>query len=191
MSKSIKQQGEVARFRQDIQSQLRARVREAIEVVLEEELAEALGCGSYERCGERLGYRNGKERRRITTAYGLKELEIPRGRLVTEKGRSREFHSQILVRYQRRTGEVDEAILGAYLAGANSPADQASTGSLAGRGTPVEKLSLSGGVSPERAFCPLERARSVNRALRDPVSGWFSHGESVYFPCFIVVAQQT
>ncbi len=120
MEKSTKQEAEVARFRQDIRFLLRTRVREAIEITLEEELAEALGCGPYERSGERLGYRNGKQQRTITTAYGPKDLEIPRGRLVSEDGTSEEFRSQIVPRYQRRSREVDEAILGAYLAGANS-----------------------------------------------------------------------
>ena len=120
MDKSTKQEAEAARFRQDIRSLLRLRVREAIEITLEEELAEALGCGRYERSGERRGYRNGKQRRLITTAYGPKELEIPRGRVVLEDGTSTEFRSAIVPRYQRRSREVDEAILGAYLAGANS-----------------------------------------------------------------------
>ena len=120
MEKSTKYEAEAARFRQDIRSLLQTRVREAIEITLEEELAEALGCGRYERSGERLGYRNGKHRRRITTAYGPKDLEIPRGRLVSEDGTSEEFRSQIVPRYARRSREVDEAILGAYLAGANS-----------------------------------------------------------------------
>ncbi len=120
MEKSTKQEAEAARFRQDIRSLLHTRVREAIEITLEEELAEALGCGPYERSGERLGYRNGKQQRTITTAYGPKDLEIPRGRLVSEDGTSKEFRSQIVPRYQRRSREVDEAILGAYLAGANS-----------------------------------------------------------------------
>jgi len=120
MEKNTKPEIEAARFRQDIRSLLHTRVREAIEITLEEELAEALGCGRYERSGERLGYRNGKQRRTITTAYGLKDLEIPRGRLVSEDGTSQEFRSQIVPRYQRRSREVDEAILGAYLAGANS-----------------------------------------------------------------------
>ena len=37
-----------------------------------------------------------------------------------EAGRSREFRSQVIPRYARRTRQVDEAILGAYLAGANT-----------------------------------------------------------------------
>ena len=120
MSKSTKHGGEAARFRQDIHSLLRTRVREAIEMTLEEELADALGCGPYERSGDRLGYRNGKQRRRITTGLGVRELEIPRGRVILEDGSSEEYRSQIVPRYARRTREVDEAIVGAYLAGANS-----------------------------------------------------------------------
>ena len=120
MKKNIKQEVEAARFRQDIRSLLRTRVREAIEITLEEELAEALGCGRYERSGERQGYRNGSQRRTITTAYGPKDLEIPRGRVMREDGSSEEFRSEIVPRYARRSREVDEAILGAYLAGANS-----------------------------------------------------------------------
>ena len=120
MDKVSKQDAEAARFRQDIRTLLRTRVREAIEITLEEELTEALGCEPYERSGKRLGYRNGKQQRTVTTAYGPKDLEIPRGRVVLEDGTSREFRSEIVPRYQRRSREVDEAILGAYLAGANS-----------------------------------------------------------------------
>jgi len=68
MSKTTTGEAEVLRLRQSIQSQMRRRILEAIELVLEEELTEALGAG----------------------------------------------------RYARRTREVDEAILGAYLAGANT-----------------------------------------------------------------------
>jgi transposase-like protein len=120
MSKSTKEAGETARFRQDIRSLLRTRVREAIEVVLDEELSEALGCGRYERGDGRAGYRNGAPRRTITTAHGTQELKVPRGRVVSEDGTEEEFRSALLPRYQRRSAEVDEAILGTYLAGANS-----------------------------------------------------------------------
>jgi len=120
MSKSTKQIAEAARFRQDIHGLLCTRVREAIEITLEEELAEALGCGRYERSDGRSGYRNGTSRRTITTSVGARELEIPRGRVLREDGSSHEYRSEIVPRYQRRTREVDEAILGCYLAGVNS-----------------------------------------------------------------------
>ncbi len=119
MSKDTTGQADVIRLRQNIQELLRRRVLEAVQTVLEEELSEALGTGRYERSEARQGYRNGHETRRITTQVGTRELEVPRGRIV-EEGGAREFRSEILPRYQRRTREVDEAILGAYLSGANT-----------------------------------------------------------------------
>jgi len=110
----------VIALRRDIKVLLCTRIREAIQMVLEEELDEALGCGRYERGGSRLGYRHGWVERRVTTPNGPETLEVPRGRLVGADGKSREFRSKILPRYARRCLEVDEAILGAYLAGANS-----------------------------------------------------------------------
>ncbi len=51
---------------------------------------------------------------------GAQTLAIPRGRIVEPNGSSREFRSQALPRYARRTREVDEVILGAYLAGVST-----------------------------------------------------------------------
>ncbi len=120
MSKATTGEAGVLRLRQSIQTQMRRRILEAIELVLEEELTEALGTGRYERGEARRGYRNGHQTRRITTAVGAPTLEVPRGRIVDPDGSSREFRSEALPRYARRTREVDEAILGAYLAGANT-----------------------------------------------------------------------
>lgn len=110
----------VLAFRRQIQQLLQARIREAVELVLDEELAEALRAIRHQRTDERCGYRNGSEQRRLTTAVGTRSLRVPRGRLFGERGSTTEFQSQLLPRYARRTREVDEAILGAYLAGANS-----------------------------------------------------------------------
>ena len=120
MSEGTTSEPEVIRLRRNIETQMRRRILEAIELVLEEELTGALGTGRYERGAARRGYRNGHQTRRITTAVGAQMLEIPRGRMVDPDGSSREFRSQVLPRYARRTREVDEAILGAYLAGANT-----------------------------------------------------------------------
>lgn len=120
MTKGTTGQTDVIRLRQDISTLLRRRVLEAVESVLEEELAQALGTGRYERSEERRGYRNGHETRRITTELGPQTLEVPRGRIVEDDGRTREFQSEVVPRYARRTRKVDEAILGAYLAGANT-----------------------------------------------------------------------
>jgi transposase-like protein len=120
MNEGTTQGAEVIRLRQNIGDLLRRRVLEAVQMVLEEELSEALGSGRYERCEQRRGYRNGHETRRITTELGPQTLEVPRGRIVDDDGSTKEFRSGVVPRYARRTRKVDEAILGAYLAGANT-----------------------------------------------------------------------
>ena len=104
----------------DLTPILRARVRQAIEAVLEEELAAALGCRAGERTPARAGYRHGAGPREVLTEHGLIPLGIPRGRLFTEQGGTTEWRSSLLPRYQRRTRAVDTAVLGAYLAGGNT-----------------------------------------------------------------------
>ena len=50
----------------------------------------------------------------------MRQLRVPRGRVRHADGTTREFRSQLIPRYARRTREVDAAILSSYLAGANS-----------------------------------------------------------------------
>ena len=107
-------------FRQDVHKLLRRRVLEAMEIVLQEELSEALGSTRYERSESRRGYRNGSEKRTVTTSLGSEEIEIPRGRLFKQDGETAEFQSDLLPRYARRTRAVDDAVLGVYLAGGNT-----------------------------------------------------------------------
>ncbi len=64
-------------FRQDVHELLRCRVLEALEIVFKEELSEALGSTRYERGESRRGYRNGSEKRTVTTSLGAEEIEIP------------------------------------------------------------------------------------------------------------------
>src|SRR3989339_423808 len=99
---------------------VRDRIREAIEATLEEELELALGAMKGERREERRGYRHGKLERTVTTEYGPRRLNIPRGRIGTPQGEEREWRSELLPAYQRRSRRVDETILGAYLAGVNT-----------------------------------------------------------------------
>ncbi|HEV3062336.1 MAG TPA: transposase [Vicinamibacterales bacterium] len=81
----------VLQFRQDLETQLRQHVREAIEVVLEGELTAALGSAGHERTERREGYRHGALERTITTANGLRELRVPRGRVRNDDGTTKEF----------------------------------------------------------------------------------------------------
>jgi len=105
---------------EDIRQLLRAKVVAAVQEVLEEEIALLLGSQRYERTEARNGYRHGRESRRVTTENGPMELKVPRARVRQPGGSTAEFRSSVLPRYQRRTKRVDEAILGAYLAGANT-----------------------------------------------------------------------
>ena len=70
MSKATTGEADVLRLRQNVQTLLRRRALEAVELVLEEELTEALGTARYERGAGRRGYRHGSQTRRITTALG-------------------------------------------------------------------------------------------------------------------------
>ncbi len=119
-NQSISNSSQVVTFRREIRGLLQERVSQAVEAVLREELAGILGSGWYERSEARRGYRNGTIRRRVTTAAGTRELNVPRARIVTGNGKTTEFRSEMLPRYARRTRQIDEAILGIYLAGANT-----------------------------------------------------------------------
>ena len=116
MQKITTNDTEVVQFRLDIRRLLQRRLREAVEEVLKEELSSALGAPRYERLEGRRGYRNGVEQRCITTTSGTRKVLVPRGRVVAKDGSTKEFRSELLARYARRTEEVDSAILSCYLA---------------------------------------------------------------------------
>ena len=94
-------------------------VRCAIETAVAEELARALGAAPYERSGDRRGYRNGQKARTLTGPTGPLALTLPRGTVFTAAG-PKEWTSRLVPRYQRRLREVNEAVIGTYLAGANT-----------------------------------------------------------------------
>lgn len=100
---------------------IHAQVRVAIEMAVHEELAVALGAGRYERQGGRRGYRNGLKTRTLSGPTGPLALTLPRATLapLAPTGRGREWASTIVPRYQRRMREVNEAVIGTYLAGGN------------------------------------------------------------------------
>jgi transposase-like protein len=104
----------------EIRAEFRARILQALHEMLKEEIATVLGSGRHERTEQRRGYRHGVEERCITTETGPVRVRVPRARVHQPDDSMAEFQSAILPRYARRTREVDEAILGAYLAGANT-----------------------------------------------------------------------
>jgi putative transposase len=95
-------------------------VREAVEQLVQEELAIALGALKYQRSIERSGYRNGTRGRTLTAQSGPFTMRVPRGMILDEKRRKHEWQSKLLPRYQRRLPEINEAIASVYLSGANT-----------------------------------------------------------------------
>ena len=98
---------------------IHTQIRGAIEAAVHEELAAALGAVPYERTGVRRGYRNGVKARTLTGPTGPLALTLPRGTLFAAAG-EQEWTSTLLPRYQRRVREVNEAVVGTYLAGGNT-----------------------------------------------------------------------
>ena len=90
--------GQEGSLREGLEAAIRERVREVIELILEEEVEAALGAGRSQRVAERCGYRHGRKPRRLTLRTGAVQLEVPRGRLVTPDGGEREWHSPLVPR---------------------------------------------------------------------------------------------
>jgi len=134
-------------------------VRRAIEIAVDEELTAALGAGPYERGGDRGGYRNGTKPRTLTGPTGPLALTVPRARLFTPRGR-REWASTLLPRYQRRLREVNEAVLGTYLAGANTRRLRGALSPLL-KGAPLSKSVVSRIVGTLTAELEAWRTRSL------------------------------
>jgi putative transposase len=112
-----------------IEDGVRERVRGFIETMLEEELDVALSRPRYGRrkaSGDKdsvsslVGCRHGHRKRALTGTFGKTEIAVPRARLIGEDGKTREWKSQSLRGYQRRTKAADALIAGAYLAGTNT-----------------------------------------------------------------------
>jgi putative transposase len=112
-----------------IEDGVRSRVRGFIETMLEEELDDALSRPRYGRrkapadgnaAAPLVGCRHGHRKRALTGTFGKTEIAVPRARVMGEDGKTREWKSQSLPAYQRRTKAADALIAGAYLAGTNT-----------------------------------------------------------------------
>jgi putative transposase len=125
-----------------IELRMRERIRATIEEIVEEELAAALGAGPSSRVEERRGYRHGSRARTLTTTLGPATFEMPRARLVAADGARKEWRSETIRRYERRTARLDEAILGVYLCGANTRRIRGALAPLL-RGGPLSKDAVS------------------------------------------------
>jgi len=104
-----------------IEDRLRETVRTTIEALFEEELASFLGRLRYDRGeGERRGYRNGKRDRQIVGTFGPETISVPRARIEGDDGKTTEWRSQALGRYQKLTKKAEALIASVYLSGTNT-----------------------------------------------------------------------
>lgn len=144
MQKAITEvaQPELGRWAATLEAALRPRIRELIESILEEEVERAVAAGPGERVGERTGYRHGGKPRKLTMRGGTVELRVPRARLRNSAGEAREWHSELIPRYRRSTAEVEQAVLGVYLAGGNTRRIRGALAPLLSGG-PLSKSSVS------------------------------------------------
>jgi putative transposase len=122
---------------------IRQRARLMIDAIVEEELEQALGAAASVRRGDlRTGYRHGTRERTLTTSLGPTTFAMPRARLITAAGPTEEWHSALVPRYQRRSAQVDEAMLGVYLSGTNTRRIKGALAPLL-RGGPLSKDAVS------------------------------------------------
>ena len=119
----------------------RQKIRQALGAIAQEELTAFLGAGAYARTELRRGYRNGAKNRTLTTSFGPTELAVPRA-VIFDGERRREWQSQLIPRYARRTGEVDAALLGLYFGGVNTRRVRQAIRPLL-KDSPLSKSSIS------------------------------------------------
>ncbi|MFZ3585549.1 transposase, partial [Loktanella sp. DJP18] len=104
-----------------IEDRLRENIRATIEAVFEEELEAFLGRCRYDRGTAKLkGYRHGHRERQLTGTFGTETISVPRARAVDEAGKTTEWRSKALPRYQRLTKKAEALIASVYLAGTNT-----------------------------------------------------------------------
>jgi transposase-like protein len=125
-----------------IEAAVRERVREFIQVLIEDELEATLLRPRYGRLPKTdaaeadapagVGHRHGRRPRSLMGSFGRVELDVPRARLAGPNGKTSEWQSQVLPAYQRRTRAVDALIAGAYLAGTNTRRVRRALGALFG-----------------------------------------------------------
>ena len=126
---------------------LRGLVQRTVQQVLEAEMTSFLGAGSYERTGDRRGWRNGYKPRTLKTRVGELELTVP-------KDRDGEFQTELFERYQRSEKALVLAMLQMYVEGVSTRKVSAITEALCGlevSKSQVSALTLDAEIAAWRA----------------------------------------
>jgi transposase-like protein len=101
-------------FRTDLRTLCQGAIRVALEVVLEEEIQSLVGAKKWARQAQRVDSRNGTYLRRLITTMGAIDLKVPRSREGGSAG------GAVFGRYKRRSAEIDDAMVTAYVHGAST-----------------------------------------------------------------------
>jgi putative transposase len=120
---------------------LRGKIAELIAGLVDAQIGDVVGADRYAH-ETRGGYRHGHRTRAITTGFGRADVLLPRARVFTSDGRTREFRSELIRSYRRRSAEVDGSILGSYLAGVNTRRVEKALEPML-KGAPLTKSSVS------------------------------------------------
>ena len=151
-------------LRQDLKSLFQGAIRVTLEMVLEEELKAMVGARRFERVGSRKDHRNGTYLRRLLTSLGQIDVMAPRSR---EGGSP----ADVMGRYRRRSEEVDEMMVEAYVSGVSQrkmgDVTEALLGERVGRST-VSRVAkrLDGAVEALRS-APIEGPHPLSVSGRD------------------------
>jgi transposase-like protein len=144
-------------------ARVRGWVQEALNGLLTAEIEHAVQAGRYQRGPHgRRGYRHAGRARVVTTSVGPVTVRVPRARLFDASGTAtHEWQNAVLPRYARRTREVDETVLGAYLAGANTRRIRGALMPLLGGG-PLSRSAISRVMRTLRESFEAWRTRSLH-----------------------------
>jgi transposase-like protein len=142
-------------LRDDLSALFRGAIRLTLEMVLEEELKAMVGARRFERVGNRKDYRNGTYLRRLLTSLGQIDVTVPRSR---DQGSP----AEVIGRYQRRSSEIDEMMVEAYVSGVSqrkmADVTEALMGERVGRSTVSRVAKRLDGSVQELRNAPIEGA---------------------------------
>jgi putative transposase len=145
-------QGEL---RDDLSALFRGAIRLTLEMVLEEELKAMVGARRFERVGSRKDHRNGTYLRRLLTSLGQIDVTVPRSR-------GQGSPADVIGRYQRRSPELDEMMVEAYVSGVSqrkmADVTEALMGERVGRSTVSRVAKRLDEAVQELRSAPIEGA---------------------------------
>ena len=151
-------------LRQDLKSLFQGAIRVTLEMVLEEELKAMVGARRFERVGSRKDHRNGTYLRRLLTSLGQIDVMVPRSR---EGGSP----ADVMGRYRRRSEEVDEMMVEAYVSGVSQrkmgDVTEALLGERVGRSTVSRVAKRLDGAVESAAERTHRRASPLSVSGRD------------------------